>query len=349
MLGGAEEYMSLHYTNVLEPRASSGSLTLRLTAGQEEWARHEGDPGATLFHSWRWLSWVAPLLDCRFVPLLVELDGASVGVAPLLLRRRAAWYTANLVPFPFLGPVVPPSLLAETLSMLQGWTKRHRVGSIELAVHPEALAPGLPLPQTSWPVRLEPTYLVDLAGKTLDQVFASFHGDARSAIRRSVKRGVTVRAATAEEIRTLLPAIHEQSLEAHKPYAYKLAASLALGQQPFPTRCTTAVVDGRPVGLSVAVRGANAMGWLGGVFREDQHTQANAALVWDAIQWAHAEGCGWLDMGGAPDPGIAAYKRKFKPRVEQHLLATWQSPTFVGLQRLRTTAGRAASKVRSLR
>jgi len=348
VLGGAEN-MSLRFANVLQSRVDTRSLSFRVAAGHEEWTGHENGPGATVFHSWRWLSWVAPLLDCRFVPLLVERNGEPVGIAPMLLRRRAAWYTANLVPFPFLGPVVPADLLAETLSMLQGWTRRHRVGSIELAVHPEALAPGLPLPQTLWPARLEPTYVIDLAGKSLDQVFASFHGDARSAVRRSLKRGVTVRTATAEEIRTLLPAVHEQSLDAHKPYVHQLADSLARGEQPFPVRCATALVDGRPVGLSIAVRGANAMGWLGGVFREDQHTQANAALVWDAIQWAHGEGCAWLDMGGAPDPGIAAYKRKFRPRVEEHLLVTWQSPTFTGLQRLRTTAGRAARLARSMR
>jgi hypothetical protein len=212
-------------------------------------------------------------------------------------------------------------------------------------VHPTALTtdtPVTPSTQPSWPTRVEPTYLVDLAGKSITEVFNSFGGDARTAIRRSVKRGVTVRNSTPEEIRTLLPAVHEQALGEHKSYTDPLAAGLASGRQPFPTRCTTAVVDNRPVGISVAVRGTNAMGWLGGVFRDDQHTQANAALVWDAVQWAHAEGCAWLDMGGAPDPGIDAYKRKFKPRVEQHLLVTWQSPTFVALQRLRTSAARAA-------
>jgi lipid II:glycine glycyltransferase (peptidoglycan interpeptide bridge formation enzyme) len=98
-------------------------------------------------------------------------------------------------------------------------------------------------------------------------------------------------------------------------------------------RCATAVLEDRPVGISVAVGGANAAGWLGGVLREHQHTSANAALVWDALTWAHADGCGWLDMLGAPDPGIAAYKRKFKPRVLEHPVGSWRAPGFALAQK----------------
>jgi len=51
--------------------------------------------------------------------------------------------------------------------------------------------------------------------------------------------------------------------------------------------------------------------------------------------WAVAEGQQVLDMCGAPDPGIAAYKQKFRPRSEQHLVGRWQSPVLTHLRRVR--------------
>jgi hypothetical protein len=89
--------------------------------------------------------------------------------------------------------------------------------------------------------------------------------------------------------------------------------------------------------MSISIGGLNAAGWMGSVFREDQRTQAHSALVWDAIEWAHGQRCSWLDMLGAPDPGIAAYKRKFKPQIPQHPVASWQAPGFATAQRAHQT------------
>ena len=303
-----------------------------------EWARHAGTPGWTPFHSWEWLSWVAPLLDRQFVPLVVRRGSTSVGLAPMLVRKRPVGSHANIVDFN-LGPLVPREDLAETSTLIKRWALRHGVLSFELAVHPTAEASQGSFAQAGLKERSDETYLIGLEDRSVADIFSSLSSDVRNAFRRSVKRGVTVRTSTADELRHILPRLREEALGRGADYTRRIGECLADGEPPFPVRCSTAVIDGRPVGMSITVGGINAAGWLGSVFREDQRTQAHSALVWDAIEWAHAAKCSWLDMLGAPDPGIAAYKRKFKPQILSHPVASWQAPGFATAQRAHAAFG----------
>ncbi|MCW2762907.1 MAG: Aminoacyltransferase femX [Marmoricola sp.] len=305
-----------------------------MAAGKAEWARHAGVAGWTVFHSWEWLSWVAPLLDCEFVPLVVRRGGVSVGLAPMLVRKRLVG-TANNVDFN-LGPLVPREDLAKISTLIKHWALRHGVLSIELAVHATAEMPPGSFARAGLNETSEETYLIRLEGRSVADILSSVSSDVRNALRRSVKRGVTVRTATPDELRHILPGLREQALGVDASYAHRFGEGLADGEPPFPVRCSTAVVEGRPVGMSVTIGGLNATGWMGSVFREDQRTQAHSALVWDAIEWAHAEQCSWLDMGGAPDPGIGAYKRKFKPQIGKNTVASWEVPGLAAAQRART-------------
>lgn len=316
-----------------KPRAPSRRrLSLGVADGKAEWARHEGTAGWTAFHSWEWLSWVAPLLDREFVPLVVRRGSTSVGLAPMMVGKGRVGSTANLVPFN-LGPLVPRDDLAETATLINRWAMRHGVLSLQLAVHPTGEASQGSFAQAGFNEQSVETYLISLEGLSRAEVFSSLGSDVRNAVRRSVKRGVTVRASTGDELRHILPRLRDQTLGVVENYPRAVGARLAEGEPPFPVRCATAVVDDRTVGVSITVGGVNAAGWIGSVFREDKRTQAHSALIWDAIQWAHAEKCSWLDMLGADDPGIAAYKRGFKPRILQHPLASWQAPGVATAQR----------------
>lgn len=311
------------------------------TTSPDEWNRLVERQGGSVYHRWEWLSWIAPQLSCRFVPLVVQHRGTAVGVAPILLRQRFGLASANIVPVPYLGPLVPERLVTPTTQLLLRWARWHRVMSMELCLHPDIAAADEALGTLGLDEKRVDTYLIDLDGHTESELFSRLGSDARTAIRRSVKRGVTIRPSTAEDLRDVLPAVHCESLGGDRPYAVAVSDALAAGTLPVPARCATAVVDGRPVGVSVTLgSGQTAVGWLGAVYRADQHTQANAALVWDAITWAAGEGYTILDMGGAPDPGIATYKRKFRPRIATHLVGRWRSP---GLEMVRRARHRQAS------
>lgn len=306
-------------------RAQTG-LTLRPATGPQEWTRHERASGATVFHSWGWLSWIAPLTRCRFVPLLVQHEGETVGIAPMLLRPHRGAQTANLAPFPYLGPVVAPALMGPTAALLRQWGTRHRVVRGKQVLGPTAqVAPGCFSP-AGLAEEVDQTYLVDLEGRSEQEILKSFSKDVGNALRRSVKNGVSIRTSTPDDLRQVLPLVHAQALGRTDAYVSRVGDSLASGPPPFPVRCATAVIDGREVGLSIALGGAGAVGWIGSVFRDDQGSQANTALIWDAIRWAHASGYRTMDMLRAPSPGIAAYKQKFRPRVVDYQTGNWQLP-----------------------
>lgn len=308
-------------------------LTLAL-GDRQEWAAHEGDPGATPFHSWDWLAWIAPVVECRFVPLMVRRGSTSVGLAPLLLRRHYLGYTANLVPFPVLGPVVPSTLLQETAALVRRWAIRHRVGRLQLTVYPTPEETAGALSGAGFEEQPVETFLVDLQRPTLQETFDSFNKDVRNALRRSTKNGVTIRDSTPQDLRVTLPRIHREVLGELTPYTSVIGAGLAATPPPLPVFCRTAVVDGQPVGAAVCVGGTIAMGWLVGVFPEARGTEASSALIWDAITWAQEAGSAWLDMGTAPTPGNAAFKRKFRPVVLTGARGSWQLPGTAAARRV---------------
>ena len=313
-------------------------ITLDHATDPVEWNRLAAQPGATPFHGWEWLSWIAPQLSCEFVPLKVVHGGEAVGVAPLLLRRRWGLASANIVPFSYLGPLVPVELVSATSYALLRWARNRRVVSMELCLNPGLPAADDALGAAGFDEERVDTFVVDLAGYDESELFSRLGGDARTAVRRSVKRGVSVRTSTPEDLRQVLPAVHVESLGAACDYAALIGEAVASGTLPVPARCATAVVDGRPVGVSITLGGApSAVGWLGAVHRADQYTQANAALFWDAISWAAREGHVSMDMCGAPDPGIATFKRKFRPRIETHLVGRWSSPVLAAVRRLRSS------------
>ena len=321
---------------VASAAAADRSVSLVAEADPGEWNRLADQPGGSVFHRWEWLSWVAPLLSAKFVPLVVLQGGVPVGIAPMLVRRQWGLASANVVPFPYLGPVVPAELVSATTSEVLRWARRHGVMSLELCLHPGMPVVDGSLADAGLSEERVDTYLIDLGGCDEAELFARLGGDARTAIRRSVKRGVTVRASTEDDLRKVLPAVHDESRGECSRYSSAIGEAVAQGTMPVPARCATAVVDGRPVGVSITVAcETGAVGWLGATYRAEQHTQAHAALVWDAIVWAASEGQQVLDMCGAPDPGIAVYKQKFRPRTEQHLVGRWQSPGLTRLHRFR--------------
>ena len=294
-------------------------VQLLRTSDPQEWtgllARLDG---ATPFHSWEWLEWVAPLVNCRFLPLIVADGAAPVGVVPLLLKQRGPFQTANWVPFPYLGPLVPPALLGATLDALRHRARRERLVNLQIAVHPLALS-AIDGCSTYDSFRFashrDETYLIDLVGRDLEEIRGSLSRATRQKLNRLVKRGgIELRPSTAEEVSELLPQIESESLERQgleSAYTVELGVKLATRPPAIPLRITSAVLGGTTVGVAAALGGAITVGWIGGVLDRYRDTDANIALYWDAIAWAHASGSHHMDLVGVPTPGIGAFKKQF--------------------------------------
>jgi len=320
--------------------------TLRRISDRAEWIAHEADPGATFFHRWDWLCWIAPLLDCQFVPLVVDHRGTTVGIAPMLLRGHWWGSSVNRVAIPFLGPIVPSGLLTETLISLRRWALRHGVVRLKLGVHADATPAGH-LARAGFRERSFRTYVINLERNNLQQVLESFSSATRNAIQRSERRGVSVQESSVEDYRCVLPKVIEAANGQPVGYVHKVADKLACSRTPFPFRSATATVAGRPVGMATTVGDTEALGWLAGVFPEDRWTQAHTALVWDNIQWAYRQGARSLDMLGAPHPGIESYKQNFRPQVLEHSVGSWEVPGASAAAGMRSTVQQTGGTARS--
>ena len=150
-------------------------VELREASGREEWTTVAGQQaGFTPFHAWDWLEWVAPLVHCRFLPLLVvDEGGVAVGAAPTLLKRRGPFHTANWVPFPYLGPLVPPDFLGATLGGLRRLGRKERLTLLQIAAHPFALTPldsRATYASYGIDLHLDQTYIVPLEGRDLAEI-----------------------------------------------------------------------------------------------------------------------------------------------------------------------------------
>ncbi|MDN5763279.1 MAG: hypothetical protein L0H41_13315, partial [Microlunatus sp.] len=214
---------------------------------------------ANPYHGWEWLTWIAPLLSCAFVPLVVDRAGQPVGAVPLLLRRQLTVSSANIVPIPYLGPIVPSEVVQETTREVLRWARRRGVVRLELCLTPHANAPDQTMAAVGLAEERVETFMVDLAGRGESELFAAIGGQARTAVRRSERKGVTIRTATAEDLRTVLPAVHEEALGGPRPYAHRLGDALARAGIPVPARCATAVVDGEAIGVSITLAGCSAV------------------------------------------------------------------------------------------
>lgn len=299
--------------------------------------------GITPFHQWNWLEWVAPTLNCHFVPFLViDNAGAARGIAPMLLRRRALWQTANWVPFPYLGPIVPERFHEATFTALQRWAADQRIFNLQVSAHPSATtaldseafcaAHGLT-------VHRDDTYLLQLAGRDLDDVFAGLTRNTRQQLRQLERRGLELRESTTEEIAYLLPEIESETFERqgmHSPYNDELGMRLAHDPPALPIRITSAIYEGATVGVLATLGGNIAAGWLGGVLSRYRKTNANIALYWDSIAWAHGNGSEVLDMVGVPTPGIGAFKKQFGGVVHSYPVAQHSSRFYRSLVKFKS-------------
>lgn len=308
--------------------SSAGVVRLRRATGPEEWAAQLERPGATPFHSWHWLHTIAPLMGGRLHPLVAVRAGEVVGLAPVILSKDGAVLKANVVPFQYLGPLAEVDDLPAIAAALRRWAVRRGALEVQVMFHPDAGVPEGALAEAGFEERRDTTYLVPLVDRSSEEVFASFGRDVRNAVRRSARNGVEVRPSTADEIRTVLPRLHEEALGYVLPVVPAFADWLAAADDGLPFSSLTAVLEGRPIGMAVQLHGDVTMGWLGGVFGADQRSGAYTALMWGAMQAALAAGDPVFDMLAAPDEGIARYKRGFRPLAAAYGEWSWVYPPY---------------------
>ena len=301
------------------------AITLVVADDDAHWLRAARASGqrVTPFHHPRFLRAAARATARELVPLVVRRDGAEIGVATWLERRRGPLRTVNKVPFPYAGPLVPADALAPTLAAL--W----RRGSLRGAVaQSHQLPPGHHLDEavarrTGFTVTSDETYVVDTS-RDLEDIERAIGGQCRRQIRKAQRLGVRLDpdARDAEAAQALDLAL--ASVFTHHGSTLGYASPLGVGRADLQgdglqVRWTVARLGDEPIGalLSLAHDGTGIQ-WMAGVRREYRGTAVNSLLYWDALAWSHEIGVTRFDLLGNPTPAITAFKKQFGGTLERY-------------------------------
>ncbi len=174
---------------------------------------------------------------------------------------------------------------------------------------------------------------LDLAGRDIDEVLASFKPKWRYNIRLAEKKGVTVRLDCGKEGLPEFYAILKETCERD--------GFLVRGMKYFEDmwdclapagyiRVVLTYYEGKPIAGAIAyLFGDKAMYTYGASSNEHRNVMPNHLMQWEMIKWAHSSGCKWYDFRGVSPKrdgdeddhlqGLNRFKEGFSPRFVEYI------------------------------
>ncbi len=313
-------------------------------------------PAAHILQTWDWGEFKRQTVGWQPTRLAFERDGIPVALASIGMR--------GIGPFKALyvskGPVLDygnEQLLLETLKALE--SRARDMGAVWLKIDPDiVLATGIPgdeqektselggrirarLKERGWrysdaQVQFRNTIKIDLS-QSDDALLSAMSGNTRRKIRAAEKKGVTVRAAGADDLAILyelyrITAARDRFLIRDYDY-YKRAWQAFMGAGL--AHALIAEYAGEPIAHVILFHfGATCWYFYGASSNEERQRMPNYLLQWEAIKWAKAHGYAIYDMWGAPDVfdesdgmwGVYQFKRGFRGQVTRHIGAWDYAP-----------------------
>lgn len=302
-------------------------LVLRSTRDRTVWDELvAGAEGALPFHGWGWLDLQEQVLGVGYERLLVLAGDEPLGVFPVP-RSSPRSPTAPMLPYPFLGPLVPADRLLETFRAFRRWQWRHGLVVGRLEFGPDlADAARAPLREARFGFRESGSVAVDLRHGSREEMFDRFSKYRRRDIRRALRDGASVRPARPGEVGALLPRVLDEAYGSHgvaNPYPEhtgRLVEEWAEGRDDV---CLfTGLVGDEPAGVQVGLGGhPTAIAWVGASLRQFRDANVNTLLYLRVMEWALDAGCERIDFCAVVDEGVARYKLAFGGVERPYLLA----------------------------
>jgi CelD/BcsL family acetyltransferase involved in cellulose biosynthesis len=293
--------------------------------GADEWDALASRSGGTFFHSHLFLSTVSEGLGLGLDLQAAVIGGERVGAVPIVLKRLGPVSTINWLPFPYVGPLVPPDALAPTLAALVRHERRVRSvrsQNVLLTYRPETF-PG-------YTSSVDRTFVVPLEGRSDDDLLHGMSSRRRSAIRRADRNGLRVREATEREVTQLLPRLSHRTFEQqglpapYSPECYRLTWERLSGNPDVLFQA--ADVNGEPAVVQISLAGSGTgLAWVVGREQDQAGSDAYASMMWRTMCWARERGCREFDLVGAPTEGIANYKRGLGAQERQYTVLRRQA------------------------
>jgi hypothetical protein len=298
--------------------------------GLEQWADDLPDSGYEAFHAASALRVLDEHASGELRLFAVSKGQETVGLFPAFVRGYGPGRVLTSPPtgmgVPRLGPIVMPtspkprkreSVYREVVDEL--------LDALDVASSRTVLRLECPLgyddPRAfQWSdlnVGQQFTYVLDLDGKSEEEVLTAFSRDLRKEVRQATEEGsgIAVSVEGGDAAMQVYEDVRDRYAEAGDSFgadrAYFRDLVDALGD-----RCRTYVArdpDGEYLsGIVVLYSGDHALFWQGGVTADYDGISANSRLHWAVITDALAEdGISGYDLVGANTPRLSRYKAKF--------------------------------------
>lgn len=301
---------------------------------RETWNGYvERSPQAGAFHRYEALAVQAEHAGATLQALAGYKGQEPVGVFPVF-RRRVGPITAAFSPPPDLRvPYLGPALLnMDKLKRRKAERRLRRfvegcIEAVDEAAGPRyvhlrtdgALRDLRPFIWSGFDVRPNYTYVVDLT-VGVDDLLASFSGDARSNVTGADPEAYTVEEGGREDLVAIVEQVRERyaaqgvGFDVPDAFVADLHDELPEGCiRPYVIR-----VDGTfEGGIVVVDDGETVARWMGGVRTEGVDLPVNDLLDWGVMTDAVERGRSAYDLVGADNPRINRYKAKFAPELRQ--------------------------------
>lgn len=250
-------------------------------------------------------------------PALDYADGGLVGAVLEELERRASR-------FGVVWLKIDPDVIAAT--GLPGSEDDQSVGTGQAAI---AQLRARDWRYSDSQVQFRNTLCIDL-GRCEDELLAAMSGNTRRKIRVAAKKGVTIRAASAEDLPRLYQLYRVTGRRDGfpiRPFDYYHRAWLAFMRAGL---AHALIAEYRGVAIAHVILfhfGGKCWYFYGASANEERGRMPNYALQWEAMKWAKAQGYATYDMWGAPDSfdesdslwGVYQFKRGFRGVLTRHI------------------------------
>lgn len=267
------------------------------------------EPSFGLLQSWEWGAFKEQS-GWKVFRVAVQ-DKESLIAGAQLLIRSAPFGIASFAYVPrgpfgdWMNTAVIPLLMGE----LQRIASNHRVVFLHIEpCNPDNSTCGSILQdqgfQASWYTNQpRATIVVDLS-QGLDSLFEQLHQKTRYNIRYASRKGVTMRVGDEND----LPMFH-RLMQITASRGGFTARSLDYYRDEWSTFSKTgqtklfiAEYEGEPIAVNMSsVFGRSAAYLHGGSSGEYANLQPNYLIMWEAMRWAHTQGCDSFDLWGVPD------------------------------------------------
>lgn len=171
-------------------------------------------------------------------------------------------------------------------------------------------------------------YLLNIDGKTPDEMFQHFPYKTRYAIRQAEKFGVTVKVCTKESLRDFYQILKETCERDHfnvRPFSYFENMYDYLGDH---LKLYLAYYDGKPISGAINITfGNRSLHLYGASSNSHRDKMPNYAMQWKMISTASENNIRLYDFGGiaavedenSPLHGLYVFKRKFRGEVVEYV------------------------------